>query len=131
MGEGITVECPHCSRKRTFVLGVGMEYSSLENIFPSVQLNHRQEIEHILNNHTVTGRDYAHHLFVCDQCHHLIDRLHVKLTYDSNQAYESVFLCRKCGTRMRQLTNLAELANIPCSSCGRKTLRVTEEFLWD
>jgi len=114
MGEGMTLECPHCFRKRTFVLGVGMEYSSLENIVPSVQPNHRLEIEHILNNHTVTSQEYSNHLFVCDQCHRLIDRLHVKLKYDSNQTYETVFLCRKCGTRMTQLANLAELANIPC-----------------
>jgi RNase P subunit RPR2 len=44
----------------------------------------------------VTSRDFAHHLFVCDQCHHLIDRLHVKLTYDSNQVYETVFHCQEC-----------------------------------
>jgi hypothetical protein len=45
MSEGITVECPHYSRKRTFVLGVGMEYSYLENILPPVQPNHLKEID--------------------------------------------------------------------------------------
>jgi RNase P subunit RPR2 len=132
MGEGVTVECPHCSRKRTFILGVGMEYSSLENILPSVQRNHRREIEQILNNNTVTNGDCTHRLFVCDQCHHLIDRLHVKLTYDSNQVYETVFHCQECEAQMRQPANLAELANIPpCSRCGRKSLRLTGEFYWD
>jgi len=73
MGEGIRVECPHCFMKRTFVFGAGMAYSSLENILPSVQPNHRQEIELILNNHTLTGRKFLRRLFGCDQCHHLIE----------------------------------------------------------
>jgi len=34
MGDGIAVECPVCSTKRTFLRGVGMEYSSIEKIFP-------------------------------------------------------------------------------------------------
>jgi len=131
MGEGITVRCPHCSRKRTFALGVGMAYSSLEKVLSSTQPNHQKEIEEILKNHNVTGREYSHRLFVCDECYRLVERLHLKLVYDSNQVYETMFYCRKCGSEMRLLSGLSELADIPCSACGRKPLEVTEEFLWD
>jgi hypothetical protein len=83
-----------------------MAYSSLENILSPAQPNHRKEIEEILKDHTMNGREYSHRLFVCDECYRLVSRLHVKLIYGTNQVYETVSYCRKCGSRMRLLSGL-------------------------
>jgi DNA-directed RNA polymerase subunit RPC12/RpoP len=51
--------------------------------------------------------------------------------YDSHQVYETVFYCRKCGSEIRLVSGPEELADIPCSGCGRKRLQDAGEFLRD
>jgi DNA-directed RNA polymerase subunit RPC12/RpoP len=131
MGVGITVECPNCSIKLNFVLGVGMGYSSLESVLQFAQPDHKQEIQRVLETHPVLETKYSHCLFLCENCNHLSNGFYVKLIFDSGQFYETLFHCSKCSTKLSQLHTLLELNDILCIGCGQKSLHVTEEYFWE
>lgn len=140
MGHGIIVECNHCRENgeapyivECFQLGIGMMYSSLENVIDLLHYTRRPKVLDILNNHAVADTDYSHELYHCPRCHRLYERFHVKIIYivdDEEKVYETSYACPKCKTPMQIITE-DDLPQIPCSSCGEKALQVIETMCWD
>ncbi len=85
MGHGIIIECKNCSRTETFMLGVGMGYSSLEKVIGFLESSkEKREVEKILNEHDVKKTDYSNELYVCPDCFQLFGGLHIRIEYDDD-----------------------------------------------
>ena len=111
--------------------GVGWEYSSLETVLDSLRPSQREDVQKILRTHNVLETDYEWRLFQCEHCRRLYDRLWVKLVYDGDHAYETEYACSECEGSLRQLRDLADIDQIPCSHCGQRMLVIDAPFLWD
>jgi hypothetical protein len=131
MGEGIVIGCKACGMERTFLVGVGMKYSSLETIMPLLQPKDRTQIQQIFDNHSVSLREWSHGIFVCAVCNRLYNRFYAKITYDHDMVYETAFSCSKCEPRLTLLNDLGEIKHLPCPKCGKRSLEFREDYLWD
>lgn len=131
MGSGIAVQCQSCDYDKEFYLGVGMMYSSLENVIDSVHYRERPEVLKILQNHKVEKCDYEHKLYACTKCAGLYERFYVKIDYDGGEVYETDFICGKCKSGLVEVEDISAANNRPCPKCNQKTLRVEETVLWD
>jgi DNA-directed RNA polymerase subunit RPC12/RpoP len=116
---------------RTFLVGVGMEYNSLETVLPLLQLKDRTEVLQILDTRSVSSRDWAHGIFVCEQCGRLYNRFYVRLAYGQGKVYETQFSCSKCGNALTRLNDLGEIKHFPCPKCGKRSLELRTDYLWD
>ncbi len=81
MGQGITIECKSCDYIETFILGMGMMYSSLENVISLVSPKRQEAVLNILQYEDVHEVTYAHKLFVCPQCNTLAGRFDFSISY--------------------------------------------------
>jgi DNA-directed RNA polymerase subunit RPC12/RpoP len=131
MGKGVRIECRKCSTKQDFLLGVGWEYSSLETVIGELDPKPRDEVQKILQDHVVLQREYEWRLYLCGKCKKLYDRLWVRIKYDGDQEYETVYRCGKCDENLDKLHDLEGISEIPCWRCGERTLTVGAKFLWD
>ena len=142
MGCGILVRCRHCEANpaeemgpyigEVFQLGVGMMYSSLENVIDPLHYTRRSQVLDILHNHLVEDTECYHAMFHCPKCHRLHNRFYVKIVYDHDQVDETAYNCSKCRTRLEVIEE-DDLSDIPCAECGQKTQYVDEEYMlmWD
>ncbi len=130
MGHGIEVKCKHCHRTETFQLGVGMMYSSLENVIDRLHYKRRKQVKEILQQHQVNKTNFTHELYHCTLCHSLYGRFHVKIIYDNDQVYMTSYACGQCGNQL-ELISENDVTQIPCSRCSEKVLQVTQNLLWD
>jgi DNA-directed RNA polymerase subunit RPC12/RpoP len=133
MGNGITVSCQTCSYKKTFMLGVGMAYSSLENVLDCViNKTVRAHIFNLLKNHYVNQEEFYRALFRCKNCDSLYERFYVELHYDDGQIFKTEFYCSKCEKPLTKVKNEEKrIPLLPCPNCRNKTLNVREDMLWD
>ena len=129
MGSGITVRCQSCSYEDAFTLGIGMMYSSLENVISLVSPRRRDTVRELLARHDVEDVSYEHRMFICPSCSSLASRFDFSITYNNGQVYAPYFRCSKC---KEILTPLEEpIEHVPCSICGKRTLEQAEMLLWD
>ena len=131
MGSGIIVHCESCNYEKEFYLGVGMMYSSLENVIDCVDHLRRAEVLEMLQNHKVEKSDYEHKLYGCKNCAGLYAKFYVKIDYDDGKVYETDFKCGKCKSSLVEIEDINAVGNRPCPSCNQKTLQVEESILWD
>ena len=120
------------------MLGIGMMYSSLENVIDLVHYARRKKILDILQNHEVNKHEgiwgnpfYEHRLYRCIDCNQLYGRFYVKIEYNDNKSYETKFKCSKCKTKLKAVENERNVIKYPCPLCGRKELHIHRELLWD
>ena len=131
MGSGITVSCGACNYEKGFHLGIGMMYSSLENVIHHIDSRRRAAVLEILQNHKVEECDYEHKLYACAKCAGLYERFYAKIAYDGGEVYETKFICGKCRSGLVEIEDLRGVENRPCPRCNQKTLRVMQTLLWD
>jgi hypothetical protein len=131
MGSEITVECTNCHSAKSFTLGVGFLYSSLRSVMNVIHYKRRPLISEILDNHDVHATDYEHRIYRCPKCNRLYERFYVKILYDQNDVYETIFRCGKCRITLEQVKDEMEASSYPCAFCGQKALLVKEDLLWD
>ena len=68
MGHGITIEWTKCDYLNSFFLGIGMMYSSLENVISHVRPNRREEVLNLLPHQDIYDVNYEHKMFFCPNC---------------------------------------------------------------
>lgn len=138
MGSGISILCQNCGYEKSFMLGIGMMYSSLENVIDLVHYTRRKRILDILQNHKVLKHEdiwdnplYEHRLYRCIDCNQLYERFYVKIEYNDNKIYETKFKCSKCKNELKAVENEENVKKYPCPECGKKELHIHGELLWD
>jgi hypothetical protein len=131
VGSGITVSCQSCDYDKSFYLGVGMMYSSLEKVIDCVDRWRRTLVLEILQNHKVERCEYEHKFYGCTNCADLYERFYVKIDYDGGEVYETEFKCGRCKIKLVELEESRGLENRPCPKCDQMTLRIEEAVLWD
>jgi Zn finger protein HypA/HybF involved in hydrogenase expression len=129
MGEGITIKCKRCDYQDSFLLGVGMMYSSLLNVISQVSPHRRDKVLNILATRVIHEVSYKHRLFVCPKCNNLAGRFDFSILYGDNQIYRPYFRCSKCRTNL--LTLNAPITTLSCPQCGKKSLITNGWMLWD
>ena len=129
MGHGITVECTNCNYQETFMLGVGMKYSSLLNVLALVSKQRRDRVIELYQNHDIHNVNYGHELFICSKCNTLAERFDFLITFDDDQIYRPYFRCSKCQTKITRFNGSIE--DLECSTCREKALMHFESMLWD
>jgi len=130
MGHGISIKCSNCHRSKKFLLGVGWDYDSLERVVSFLPPGKQPAVQEIIQNHSVDNTEYSRELFHCIYWNRLYDRLYMKIYYDGKEEYETEYFCKKCEAKLEKIDE-SQVTEIPCSNCGRKTLVVREDLLWD
>lgn len=143
MGEGFSVQCQVCDYSKEFMLGVGMAYGSLENVFNNIHHTRRAKILDLLNNHELPvyiddytrNPLYEHLLYSCSKCHELYERFYVKILFGDEgqeETYETVFSCGKCKEPLSKASEKKkDIEKRKCPSCGAKKLKKKNQFFWD
>ena len=140
MGDGIQVLCEKCTYSNMFLLGSGMNYSSLENIKRIIHHSRWKTIQNILNNHKlIEGTEdyfnptFYHELYQCSSCNNLTEKLYIKIDYEQDgelKTYETSFTCPKCKKPLSPIGD-EDIENIPCPECKNKSLMAIGGILWD
>jgi len=137
MGSGYFVTCDSCDFVNLFHLGVGMAYSSLENVIGLVHYTRHKKIKNILKIHTLTPDSwenpnpfYTHRMYRCAKCSKLRTCFYVKICYDNDLVYETDFKCYRCKSILEEV-DPADITNHPCPECGKTTMSSHEDILWD
>ena len=131
MGLGIEVNCGHCGYKKEFFLGVGMLYSSLENVIDLVKGKNKKEILEIMRNHDISSSDFYRVLYHCNGCGALSDELYVKLVYDEGKEYTTNYLCANCGDLLEIIDDKIDITTFACPRCKNNTLLREIGIHWD
>lgn len=129
MGQGITIECQSCEYIKTFSVGVGFRYSSLERVINLVSSKRREKVLDILHNQDVHEVDYRHKLFQCPKCYNLESHFDFSIIYNNNKKYAPYFRCHECRTKLDPVRE--PIKNIPCPICGRNELTQYTTLFWD
>ena len=131
MGEGYVVSCDRCGFGQHFMVGVGMEYYSLEAVIDLIHPKRRSKVLKLLHECTVHETDYEYRIYRCEVCGNLRSAFWAKIVHDDDEIYETQFLCGECRKPMEQISNPLQLKTKPCPSCGENKLHVAEDMLWD
>jgi len=129
MGECIETVCKQCGEWREYMLGVGMSYSSLEEVMQYTRGNARNALREITTNHSINNADYEHALYACPSCNTLHERFRVMVKYDGDRVFETSFRCGKCRKCLVMATR--PIDTYKCSHCGRQALEESPGKLWD
>ena len=133
MGSSIQFSCQNCEYDKTFMLGVGMMYSALENVLDSSVRSkiQRQRIRDILEHHAVSDVKFEQAVYQCGHCDELAERFFVSILYDQGSGYEITYRCPKCRRLLRYIEDPEEY-NGPCPLCHEKSLLVSDGgIMWD
>jgi phage FluMu protein Com len=107
-----------------------MSYAGLIYVMDRIHHKRRAIIKDILNNHMICDTEYEHDLFHCEKCGKLYERFYVRIEYDDNEVYESVFKCKQCQTILRRVPE-EDHRSLECPSCKQATLTTNEYLDWD
>jgi predicted nucleic-acid-binding Zn-ribbon protein len=140
MGTGVTISCKNCDYSDGFSVGIGMLYGSLRILLDfslKGSLNHikRKELIDLLDNHNADENNcgdtnFGHEILRCDKCNNLVERFHVKMLYDGDKVYETIYKCPKCKNKLDVFndysldfdTSESLDLPIPCPKCGENEL---------
>lgn len=131
MGSGYILLCPICAYELEILLGVGMLYSSLENVVDQLHPSCRGTVRDILKNHSVRKTDFWMALYRCEKCNRLYNRLYARIEYDEGQVYETLYKCPKCKLALNSVPDNFDLTTAPCPSCGKSRLEIRGHIDWD
>ena len=129
MGHGITIEWTKCDYLNSFFLGIGMMYSSLENVISHVSPNRREKVLNILHYQDIYDVSYEHKMLFCPNCNILAARFDFPISNDDGQTYRPYFRCPECRTILVPLDE--PIKNTRCPKCGEKSLIDHATILWD
>ena len=129
MGHGIGVLCSSCGNIESFRLGVGMMYSSLENVIFLVAPAARKKVLRVLSEHDVEEVDYEHALYACARCNTLHNRFYYRIVYDTRQVLEPRFWCGDCRGKLEPAEK--DVSHYSCRQCGSRSLTEEHSMMWD
>jgi hypothetical protein len=131
VGHGVTSSCKICNHAEEFILGVGMMYSSLENVLDTVvHWRYRTKISEILIQHKLATTEYSHELYICPACEIIFERFYIKISQFDKVLYESSFCCNKCKCILNK-TSPEFVDRSRCKKCHARELYWSSGLLWD
>jgi len=110
-------------------MGVGMQYSSLANVISNLHWRNRQKLEKFQNSGSIINEDFEHRIYQCEKCNIAYSRFWVKLERDDGEVFETTFKCPKCKSVL--VNGDVDFSHYNCSVCGKNSLTVDMEILWD
>ncbi len=129
MGQGIMVACSECYNEQGYTLGIGMMYSSLENVTSDIHWRTRNNIAEFSSAGNIISEEFEHKLFYCKKCLTSHSRFWIKIEKDCGAIFETEFKCSKCKSEM--IEGDLNFTKYSCNSCGKKTLSISSEMDWD
>lgn len=138
MGKTYNVTCLECNFTKQFDLGVGVMYSSLEEVFDEcVHFTIKKKLREILTKHDVSEKEFEHRLYRCEKCNALHERFWVRIKYDGDKVYEPEFRCTNCSNQITpvelpegKVLELVIEESFSCPRCDKKALSV-QVSEWD
>ena len=135
MGHGLSTRCKKCGREDTYMLGVGMAYSCLDNVLDCLPHRNREKVKKILAECKVGGTEYEHRLYTFPSCFTLHTKFFVRIEYDAGKVFETSFRCGRCRRLLRSAnvndSGKIDLGPFLCKSCGQRALEGGNYLLWD
>ena len=129
MGTTIIISCESCGHSDEYMLGVGMTYSSLENVIEEVPFSNREHVLSILKRDDLMKTDFSHSLYACPKCETLFERFHYRIVYGDSEVYKSEHKCSLCKTKLVIARN--NISKYRCPKCKARTLKKENYLLWD
>lgn len=129
MGDGFETICSGCNDERTYTLGVGMDFGSLEGVLGQFPKGIREKIRHIQSNFKIQDAQFSNELFECRRCDTAHERLALKLTYGDNKIFEPKYRCGECHRNLDPAQKALTLYR--CRRCKQKLLTENFSFSWD
>ena len=127
MGKGIITKCTTCHDEREYLFGVGMRYSSLQNIIGNVHWVNRRKIDEFSRNGKIIREEFEHRLYFCEKCLIPHSRFWIRLEREDGEVFETKFKYPRCKSIM--IEGDLDFTKYACSHCGRKTLSAIGEML--
>lgn len=139
MGESFSTHCQSCDDYKQFLIGVGMIYSSIEDllfVYPTIlRKNVRTNVQEILKGNTILSEDMYHAVYLCQKCETLHSRFYLKFECEDGQHFETKFQCPDCRGKLVGLTESEQRAidvrKFRCRKCRKKNLFPDLGPLWD
>lgn len=130
MGHGLVTNCTNCNDEQNFFLNVGMCSPSIGHIIDNSHYRTRDKILDFLDKGEERSFDFSNKLFVCARCQVPHTRFWAKIERDDGDVFETQFKCPKCRSLMMEASE-EEITNYRCRKCGKRSLEVVGEIMWD
>ncbi len=75
----------------------------------------------------VKKTSFSNELYLCEKCYRLYARFYVRIDYDEDKTYTTVYVCSKCEELLKSIRE-EEIPLIPCAKCGEESSRIPPEF---
>ena len=129
MGSFISTQCHKCDDYEDFMIGVGMMYATLGDVLPCMKGKSKRVAKGIVTDVLPHEAEYEHQLLTCSKCDTLHSRFYLKVIYDEDKEYETIFRCGKCRTPLSKLTK--PISEHSCKKCGSHPLEEGCAGIWD
>ncbi|MGB2963677.1 MAG: hypothetical protein WBB69_06790 [Anaerolineales bacterium] len=116
MGDLFSLCCQDCGYSVELMLGVGMMFTTPENLPRMVSKSRREKVQELLKREDLTRVQYSYDLFFCPKCNLQASRLNFQIEFGEGEVYQPYFLCSRCRTRLVIDTNPHQRR--PCPYCG-------------
>ena len=125
------VTCHSCAYSQGLKFGVGAMYPSLDRAICLVHPERRSQIQKILGNNGLSKTEFGYRFFSCGTCNNLSDGFWIRIENGGRDAYETDFFCRKCGERMKPVSEPENVTVFPCPDCYNDHLELIKVMPWD
>ena len=128
MGDLFSLYCQDCGYEVELHSGVGMMYSSLENVLFLVSKARREKVKELLRREDLSAVSYKHTIFTCPECSLQDSRFNFRIEYGEGEVYQPYFLCSHCRTRL--VEDDQPRITDQCPVCGSMNV-MTGFGVWD
>jgi len=128
MGDLFSLYCQDCGYDVELLTGVGMMYSSLENVLFLVSDARREEVKELLQRDDLSSVAYKQTIFTCPECSLQESRFNYRIEYGDGEVYQPYFLCSRCRTKLVEDDQPRIIDQ--CPVCGSKNV-MAGSGVWD
>jgi DNA-directed RNA polymerase subunit RPC12/RpoP len=128
MGDLFSLFCQDCGYEVELLSGIGMMYSSLENVLFLVSKARREKVKKLIQREDLSEVHYKQTIYSCPDCSLQESRLNYRIEYGEGEVYQPYFLCSRCRTRLAE-DDQPRLTD-HCPVCDSKNV-LTGYGIWD
>lgn len=131
MGNTIEIVCNDCKYRSVFNLGRKTKKESAFEVLKCFADDLYSTIKQLDAAYDMTDYEYGESIYICRNCNSLVNKMLLKIKFQSTSEFIPKHFCDKCNTILRIIENLENIKECNCPNCGNLNLRYKNICNWD